>query len=66
MRTTSSHAFDVFTATHDEVMAGNVEPVRSRVILLDEGQSLAYYADLAATMAATMRGGMPTRVMLRV
>lgn len=72
--TTSSHleggltetaSFDVFTATHDQVMAGSVDSVRSRVVLLAEDHSLPYLADLAACVAASIHGGMPTRVLYR-
>jgi hypothetical protein len=58
--------FDVFTATHDQVMAGQVRAVRHRVVVSAvEFPTYAAAYDAAACLAACVHGGMPTEVMPR-
>lgn len=59
------YEFDVFTSSHDDVMAGRLERVRSRVLISDT-YTYAQAADLAAALAVGMHGGMPTRVLVRI
>lgn len=61
---TQTFSFDVFTASHDAVKAGNTREHRSRVVVT--ACTHAEAAQLAACMAVIRHGGMPTEVLVRL
>jgi hypothetical protein len=60
------YEFDVFTAHHDDVGTGSYQAVRSRVLVSGEDfPDWRVAAQVAALMAVTIHGGMPTGVLPR-
>ncbi|GAA4101673.1 hypothetical protein ACFFOS_11645 [Nocardioides kongjuensis] len=60
------YAFDVFTSRHDDVKAGRVAQVRSRVLVSRaEFPRFADAYEVAANLATAVHGGMPTAVLPR-
>ena len=60
------YAFDVFTSRHDDVKAGRVARVRSRVLVSRaEFPRFADAYEVAANLATAVHGGMPTAVLPR-
>ncbi|TQK71738.1 MULTISPECIES: hypothetical protein [unclassified Nocardioides] len=60
------YAFDVFTSRHDDVQAGRVAQVRSRVLVSRaEFPRFADAYEVAANLATAVHGGMPTAVLPR-
>lgn len=60
------YAFDVFTSRHDDVKAGRLARVHSRVLLSrTEFPRFADAYEVAANLATAVHGGMPTAVLPR-
>ncbi|MBV6727524.1 hypothetical protein [Nocardioides daeguensis] len=60
------YAFDVFTSRHDDVQAGRLARVHSRVLLSRaEFPRFADAYEVAANLATAVHGGMPTAVLPR-
>lgn len=55
--------FDVFTALHDEVKTGQLDTVRSRVVV--EADTYPTAQDTAAALAVAVHGGMATAALVR-
>jgi hypothetical protein len=62
-----AHSFDVMTSPHDDVKEGRLVRVWSRVLISAEAYpSTTEAAEVAATLAVAVHGGMPTSVLLRI
>ena len=59
--------FDVSTSEHDDVKAGRLERVWSRVVVSrEEFPTFGMAAETAACLAVAVHGGMPTNVLVRI
>lgn len=57
------YTFDVFTASHDQVKVGQINTVRSRVLV--EADTYPTAQDTAAALAVAVHGGMATSALVR-